>query len=226
MEAKTILRSIRTPGHRRSLLVRRVLAAVLIIGAGLSALHARRELPQAVVFARDVPAGSALQAEDLTLAPVPSHILPDSAVDTDLEKLEGRVVVAAAASGELVTDARLLSPELVDNLVNNSTLNTSGEKSHMIPLKLAEPDILPHLHHGDTVNVIAGNSNSDLIGTTSPAGSVIAAGGRVVATTSSRDGEDASTLLLALPASQADAVASASLSQPLTVVIVGQRATG
>ena len=62
MEAKTILRSIRTPGHRRSLLVRRVLAAVLIIGAGLSALHARRELPQAVVFARDVPAGSALQA--------------------------------------------------------------------------------------------------------------------------------------------------------------------
>lgn len=168
MEAKTILRSIRTPGHRRSLLVRRVLAAVLIIGAGLSALHARRELPQAVVFARDVPAGSALQAEDLTLAPVPSHILPDSAVDTDLEKLEGRVVVAAAARGELVTDARLLSPELVDNLVNNSTLNTSGEESHMIPLKLAEPDILPHLHHGDTVNVIAGNSNSELTGTTSP----------------------------------------------------------
>lgn len=226
MTADKLLKMLRTPGHRRALMLRRFVALVLVAAAGFSMLSARKEHPLAVVFARDVPAGHALSLDDVTLAPIPASALPETKVDTNLEELEGRVVVSAGSAGEILTETRLLGPQLVDDLVNNSTGKNSGEESHMIPLKPAEPDILPHLHHGDTVNVIAGAGKEEIEEGQTTAGSVIAAGGRVITTTSGEEESHATTVLLALPASQADAVAAASLSQPLTVVIVGQRATG
>ncbi|MDO5033038.1 SAF domain-containing protein [Corynebacterium sp.] len=217
--------SLTVPGHRRNVLIRRVLAAVLVIAAALSALTSARDHPTALVAAREIPAGHELQAEDITTARVPTEMLPSASLGSDPAEAVGRVSVAAIGKGEILSSSRVLSTELVADLVG-------GGESHMIPVKLAEPDILPHLHHGDTVNVIAGNgeptmamgSRPDAENPTPPSHTTIASGARVVAVGAPEEEARPDTVLLALAADSAEIVAAASLSQPLTVVIVGDRA--
>jgi len=207
--------------------VRRAIAVALLIAALASALSAAKELPRVPVFSRDLPAGAELALADVDLARLPSSSIPDSAVAAKPEELTGRVITAAAGKGEVITDARLLGEELVSSLVGGS----EDAAARMIPVKLAEPDIIPHLHHGDTVDVVtavdAASSPSDVgegEAPTAPTARVIATGGRVVSTSSAEGEASSSTVLLALPHDHANDVAAASLSQPLTVVIVGDRA--
>lgn len=222
-----LVSTLRTPGHRRGVVVRRAVAVALLIAALASALSAAKELPRVPVFSRDLPAGAELALADVDLARLPSSSIPDSAVAAKPEELTGRVITAAAGKGEVITDARLLGEELVSSLVGGS----EDAAARMIPVKLAEPDIIPHLHHGDTVDVVtavdAASSPSDVgegEAPTAPTARVIATGGRVVSTSSAEGEASSSTVLLALPHDHANDVAAASLSQPLTVVIVGDRA--
>ena len=222
-----LVSTLRTPGHRRGVVVRRAIAVALLIAALASALSAAKELPRVPVFSRDLPAGAELALADVDLARLPSSSIPDSAVAAKPEELTGRVITAAAGKGEVVTDARLLGEDLVSSLVGGS----EAAAARMIPVKLAEPDIIPHLHHGDTVDVVtavdAASSPSDVgegEAPTAPTARVIATGGRVVSTSSAEGEASSSTVLLALPHDHANDVAAASLSQPLTVVIVGDRA--
>ena len=222
-----LVSTLRTPGHRRGVVVRRGIAVALLIAALASALSAAKELPRVPVFSRDLPAGAELALADVDLARLPSSSIPDSAVAAKPEELTGRVITAAAGKGEVVTDARLLGEDLVSSLVGGS----EAAAARMIPVKLAEPDIIPHLHHGDTVDVVtavdAASSPSDVgegEAPTAPTARVIATGGRVVSTSSAEGEASSSTVLLALPHDHANDVAAASLSQPLTVVIVGDRA--
>ncbi|MCG7464020.1 SAF domain-containing protein [Corynebacterium tuberculostearicum] len=222
-----LVSTLRTPGHRRGVVVRRAIAVALLIAALASALSAAKELPRVPVFSRDLPAGAELALADVDLARLPSSSIPDSAVAAKPEELTGRVITAAAGRGEVITDARLLGEELVSSLVGGS----EDAAARMIPVKLAEPDIIPHLHHGDTVDVVtavdAASSPSDVgegEAPTTPTARVIATGGRVVSTSSAEGEASSSTVLLALPHNHANDVAAASLSQPLTVVIVGDRA--
>lgn len=222
-----LISTLRTPGHRRGVVVRRAIAVALLIAALASALSAAKELPRVPVFSRDLPAGAELALADVDLARLPSSSIPDSAVAAKPEELTGRVITAAAGKGEVITDARLLGEELVSSLVGGS----EDAAARMIPVKLAEPDIIPHLHHGDTVDVVtavdAASSPSDVgegEAPTAPTARVIATGGRVVSTSSAEGEASSSTVLLALPHDHANDVAAASLSQPLTVVIVGDRA--
>ena len=222
-----LVSTLRTPGHRRGVVVRRAIAVALLIAALASALSAAKELPRVPVFSRDLPAGAELALADVDLARLPSSSIPDSAVAAKPEELTGRVITAAAGKGEVITDARLLGEELVSSLVGGS----EAAAARMIPVKLAEPDIIPHLHHGDTVDVVtavdAASSPSDVgegEAPTTPTARVIATGGRVVSTSSAEGEASSSTVLLALPHDHANDVAAASLSQPLTVVIVGDRA--
>lgn len=222
-----LVSTLRTPGHRRGVVVRRAIAVALLIAALASALSAAKELPRVPVFSRDLPAGAELALADVDLARLPSSSIPDSAVAAKPEELTGRVITAAAGKGEVITDARLLGEELVSSLVGGS----EDAAARMIPVKLAEPDIIPHLHHGDTVDVVtavdAAPSPSDVgegEAPTAPTARVIATGGRVVSTSSAEGEASSSTVLLALPHDHANDVAAASLSQPLTVVIVGDRA--
>lgn len=221
-----LVSTLRTPGHRRGVVVRRAVAVALLIAALASALSAAKELPRVPVFSRDLPAGAELALADVDLARLPSSSIPDSAVAAKPEELTGRVITAAAGRGEVITDARLLGEDLVSSLVGGS----EAAAARMIPVKLAEPDIIPHLHHGDTVDVVtavdasppspAGEGEAP----TTPTARVIATGGRVVSTSSAEGEASSSTVLLALPHDHANDVAAASLSQPLTVVIVGDRA--
>ena len=222
-----LISTLRTPGHRRGVVVRRAIAVALLIAALASALSAAKELPRVPVFSRDLPAGAELALADVDLARLPTSSIPDSAVAAKPEELTGRVITAAAGRGEVITDARLLGEDLVSSLVGGS----EAAAARMIPVKLAEPDIIPHLHHGDTVDVVtavdAASSPSDVgegEAPTAPTARVIATGGRVVSTSSAEGEASSSTVLLALPHDHANDVAAASLSQPLTVVIVGDRA--
>ena len=214
------LQLLRTPGHRRSVLLRRVLACVLLVAAGLSAVASSREQPRAVVMAREVSAGEKLTRDDVSLARVPSSLLPATAMGSNPDDVVGRVLLASASPGEILTTTRLLSSDLIADF--------GMEDAHLIPLTLAEPEIASNLHHGDTVNIVGGSSTGEAealdVEFSAVHGSTIASGARVISVGTTDDGARGRTLLVALPADAAEAVAAASLAQPLTVVIVGDRA--
>lgn len=214
------LQLLRTPGHRRSVLLRRVLACILLVAAGLSAVASAREQPRAVVMAREVSAGEKLTRDDVSLVRVPSSLLPASAVGSNPDDVVGRVLLASASPGEILTTPRLLSSDLIADF--------GMEDGHLIPLTLAEPEIASNLHHGDTVNIVGGSSTGEAetldIDFSAVRGSTIASGARVISVGTTDHGARGRTLLVALPAEAAEAVAAASLAQPLTVVIVGDRA--
>ncbi len=214
------LQLLRTPGHRRSVLLRRVLACILLVAAGLSAVASAREQPRAVVMAREVSAGEKLTRDDVSLVRVPSSLLPSSAVGSNPDDVVGRVLLASASPGEILTTPRLLSSDLIADF--------GMEDGHLIPLTLAEPEIASNLHHGDTVNIVGGSSTGEAetldVDFSAVHGSTIASGARVISVGTTDHGARGRTLLVALPAEAAEAVAAASLAQPLTVVIVGDRA--
>lgn len=214
---------LRTPGHRRSVLIRRTLACMLLVAAAVSALASTREQPRTVVMAREVAAGEKLAQGDVAVARVPSSLLPATALGSNPEEAVGRVLVATAGAGEILTTTRLLSSDLVADF--------GMSDAHLIPLTLAEPEIASNLHHGDTVNIVGGTDSRDVDDAvalddygSSAQGATIASGARVVSVEAPDAGARTRTLLVALPAQAAEAVAAASLAQPLTVVIVGDRA--
>ncbi len=209
------LHVLRTPGHQRSVILRRIAATGLLLAAAASALASTREQPRVVVMARDVAAGETLALSDVSVARVPSSALPATALGSNPEDAVGRVLVAAASAGEILTSTRLLSSDLIADF--------GMEDGHLIPLTLAEPEISRNLHHGDTVNIVSTVDDSDDISAPTR-GSTIARGARVVSVGTDEEDARTHTLLVALPAEAAEAVAAASLTQPLTVVIVGDRA--
>lgn len=218
----SLFKTLQTPGHARSQLLRRLAGVALLLAALFVAASGLRDNPQVLVFARDVGAGQELRAEDVHTIRVPQDAIPTHGAIATADDVVGRVVTSPAVAGEFVTELRLLGDELTSNLVPDG---------HMVPLKLAEPDLVSLLHHGDTVNVVTSWEDGHSPGLFAPG--VVAEHARVIATSaditsgsgnSGRAGAGASaTILIALPAEQAQVVASASLSQPLTVVITGER---
>lgn len=244
------------PGRARTVAVRRLLAVGLVIAALCNAAVSLRAQPEVAVFAADVVPGQILSASDITVARLPADSIPASALES---VPEGSVVVAAAGAGEVVTSTRLLGPELTTSfgfsqgvdgdpgpIVSDSTEENFGTTWHMVPLPLAEPDVITLLHHGDEVSIItaadsartgggdpgsdAGPSSERDSGddvTAESAGELVAAGGRVISTAlpqgESRAGRPG-TILVGLPAAEAQKVAALSLTRPLTVVLTGPRA--
>ncbi|MDO5512684.1 SAF domain-containing protein [Corynebacterium sp.] len=192
---------IRTPGWRRAVLLRRVLA-VLLLGAALILLlrDAGPGTPRALVFTRPVVAGSAVERDDVALVSVPPALLPSTAV-RDPHDIEGRILAVDAPAGEIVSTTRFIGTDLNTSFV--------GEITTVVPVRLSEPEILPLLQHGDEVTVLAGGSER-----AEP--DVISTGGRVILV-DTRD--TPGTLLIGLPEESAHAVAAASLSSPLAVVL-------
>lgn len=190
--------AITRPGHHRSTLVRRALAAALVLVAlGSMLLDARSADPLVLTFAAPVPAGAVLTSADLAAVRLPAAIVPEGAL-TEVAQAEGKILAAGAAPGEVVTATRLVGPDLFTALVAEEP---PGEAFTMVPVPLAEPDILPMLRHGARVDVIGEG----------PA--IVAAGGRIVTV------GEAGTVLVLLRQTQAAAVAAASLTDPLTVVL-------
>ena len=153
--------------------------------------------PLTTTFSRSVDAGAVLTEADVTTIRLPPEIVPEGAL-SDPALAIGQILAAGAAQGEVVTSTRLVGPDLVAQLVDGEP---DGDPFTMVPLPLAEPDILPMLSHGARVDVVAEG----------PA--VIATGGRIVTVS------DNGTVLVLLRQQEAATVAAASLAQPLTVVL-------
>lgn len=205
-----VLNTLRTPGWHRALLLRRVAAAVLVLLALASAVHDTGDPgPQALVVARDISPGAAVTASDFELAPVPPQLLPEGALQNP-QAVEGRVAVAALKVGQVPTESSFIGPTLLAELLPDR----EGEKVNLVPLRLAEPEIITLLRHGDTVTVLSQAADS-------PAPEVVASGARVVLAEPVEEGPPG-TVLVALPESAAQQVAAAALYSPLAVVLTGE----
>lgn len=198
------LNFLRTPGYRRAVVLRRSAAAFLVVCAAVSALLSRADAdPGVVVFARDVAPGDVVEADDIEIRPLPEEFVPPSTVDT-VDAAAGQIVASHASTGEVVTATRLIGPDLVGALVGDDASNFT-----MVPVKLADPDIIPMLHHGDRVSVV----------TTGDGRPRTVADSGIVVTAGSTEEEGSSGVLLLLAHDDASAVAAASLASPLAVVV-------
>lgn len=135
---------------------------LLVCAAAILALHSRSNDPKVVVFTGALEAGQMITINDIELQERPESYTPEGAF-TATEDVLGTVTVSAAQPGEVVTNARFISSELTATLVHGKNSDEiTGEKSgeqglesvHMVPISLADPEIIPLLNHGDTVSVI------------------------------------------------------------------------
>ncbi|KQU39661.1 hypothetical protein ASG69_13150 [Rhodococcus sp. Leaf225] len=193
----------------RSSAARRILAAALVGLAVVSAYRtdpSRTEVP-VVVTATDVAPGTSLTAADVTVTRVDSSLLADGTLRS-VDDAVGRTVAGPVRSGEALTDVRLLGPRLA-----SATL-PSGD-ARIVPIRLADPELAQLLRAGDVVDVVRAapddTSSSGVIAESATVVMVSAPGSGV----SRRD----QLVLVALRADDASAVAAASLSDALTVLL-------
>ena len=131
--------------RRGALRRRRSLAALCAVGAVLAGLRAVAPPPPAtvdvVVAARDLPAGTVLEAADLEHARLP----PDAAPDALATSPEGAALAAPLRRGEPVTDVRLVGPDL-----------TATDPDRVaLPVRVSDADQVALLTAGDRIDLLA-----------------------------------------------------------------------
>jgi Flp pilus assembly protein CpaB len=197
----------RGSGFGRTLLLRRVAAAVLVGLAAVLALAPGSAGVAVVVATRDLAPGTVLEATEVTLRELPPQVVPDGAAHTPGAVL-GRTLAAPVRRGEPLTDVRLAGSELAQ------TVSTDPD-AVSVPLRLADPDVATLLHPGAAVDVVTVGERQD-----EPV--VLAHGARVLAVldTGTRTGaRDGRLVLVALAAAAATGAAAASISHALTVTV-------
>ncbi len=198
------------PDVLRTTLARRVIAGMLVLLAGVSALRPdpAGERRAVVIAARDLSPGVTLTADDVALQTRPAATLPDG-TESALDGFIGTTLTGPARRGEVLTDARILGSRLAGL--------TAGPDARVVPLSLADSAVLNLLRPGDVV---------DVLGAPSPAGDaaprLVATDAVVVlvsaASTAIGSGTDR-VVLVALPAPAATALAAATLIHTVTLTI-------
>ncbi|MGB7797325.1 MAG: SAF domain-containing protein [Pseudonocardiaceae bacterium] len=200
----------RGSGFSRAVLLRRAIAAVLVVLAAVLALipgRAGSADEAVVVAARDLAAGSVLGASQVTLRGLPEQVIPDGAARVPAAVL-GRTLAAPVRRGEPLTDVRLTGSDLTRAISTN-------QDTVSVPLRLADPGVAALLRPGATVDVVTVGERQD-----EPI--VLARAARVLAVleAGARGGEhDGRLVLVALDPVAATRVAAASISQTLTVTV-------
>lgn len=199
----------RGSGFGRTLLLRRISAALLVGLAAMLALTSgtgSSDVP-VVVAARDLTPGTTLDAAEVVLHGVPAQAVPDGAARATTAVL-GRTLAAPVRRGEPLTDVRLAGPALARAV-------SADPDAISVPLRLPDPDIAALLHPGARVDVVTlDERNAEPV--------VLARGARVLAVLEPADDTrttEGRLVLVALDAAGATRVAAASLSQPLTVTV-------
>jgi pilus assembly protein CpaB len=184
----------RRRGGRLPRTLRRVVACVLIVAAGVIALWppGAADGEQVVAFSRDLAVGTSLQAADLEV--IRSRPVPDGAI-RDPTILVGRELTGKARRGEVVTDARLTDPLGPD----------PGTGRVAVPVRPADPSIISLLGPGMHVAVIAVGEDGSTAALAADA--VVLA----IAPVAERGSVDR-PIVLAVPAEVADQVVAAALS--------------
>ena len=98
-----------------------LIAAVSVKQYLLSAKTFESNLNNVVVAKVDIPVGSRIIAEQLTVAQFPANVTPEGAISTIDDKLVGRVVVASLSPRDPITEAKL------------APIGAAGGLSSMIP---------------------------------------------------------------------------------------------
>ena len=216
-------------GIGRMLVVRRTMAALLILFAGVLALrapisYAAGQTP-VVVAARDLAPGHVATQADLVQRDVPNGLVPHGAL-RDPTEVQGRVLSDASRAGEPLTDLDLAGPtaspinDPTDNdpAGNNSTVNApavNDEAHAAVPVRLADPAVADFLRPGQRVDLVATSTRSD-----SEPPDVVAERVPVIAVRPSAEHQGRGRLIVVgLPNRQAATVAAASLTESVAVTL-------
>lgn len=189
---------------------RRPIAAVCAAVAVAAALQANSAPPpprtMVLTASRDLPAGVVVRADDLTRTAydpvsVPSGLLPDAAAAV------GRTTTAPVRSGEPITDARLLTSSLLDGYPGLVA----------VPVRIGDPGAVRLLRVGDRVDLLAadpqGETSARVVGRDVPVLAIPLPGEESPGLT------NGALVVVGLPAETAQAVAQASVSAFVSVVL-------
>jgi Flp pilus assembly protein CpaB len=199
VDAMNPIQALRTKGWARTVLIRRLIAAVLVAVATFLALRpeATTDAPM-LVTATDLSPGTVLSTKDVKLVRAPPHVIPAAAL-TDPGQASGQLLTGAAAAGEPITRKRLLGKE-------NTHLTTGLGDASAVPIRLPDPAIADLLMPGSHVDIIG------------PDRTILASAATVLTV---RPSTDAQTHLavIALPHDEAATVAAAALTQDLAITL-------
>ena len=208
-----LLATLRTPGWRRTLLVRRtaaLLLATLALALALRPADAGSRGP-VVVAARDLASGTALTSADLALATWPGDLVPAGVLTAPADGT-GRVLAGAARAGEPITDIRLVGPDAAGRV--------SGRPDDAaVPIRLADPDVARLLEPGSRVDVVTPASDGDRPVVLAADASVLTVVAAEADTISPGQGARGRLVLVALPRADAARVAAAALSEQVAVTL-------
>jgi len=204
-----LLRGIR-PDWTRTVAARRVMAAALVVLAGVAALRSDPDGGRTtiVVAARDLTPGVRLSDADVRIEMRSAAMVPDG-TQSDVSSVVGARLAGPARRGEVLTDVRLLGPRLAES--------TAGPNARIVPLPLSDTALLDLVRPGDVVDVLAA-ATSDTGADAKP--QVVATDAVVVLVSEKAKGAGAGSdrvVLVALPAHAANDVAAAALVQTVTL---------
>jgi pilus assembly protein CpaB len=208
-----LLATLRTPGWRRTLLVRRtaaLLLAALALALALRPTDAGSRGP-VVVAARDLPSGTALAPADLTLATWPGDLVPVCVLTAPADGT-GRVLAGAARAGEPITDVRLAGPDSAGRV-------TGRPGDAAVPIRLTDPDVARLLEPGSRVDVVTPAPNGDRPVVLAADAAVLTVVAAEADTISPGQGSRGRLVLVALPRADAARVAAAALSEQVAVTL-------
>ncbi|WP_251043487.1 RcpC/CpaB family pilus assembly protein [Arthrobacter sp. ISL-48] len=202
-------------GRHRRLAV----ALLLCLAAGIT-VHQLTPAPAATVTAwaaaRDLPAGTAVTAQDLEGVHVPPGLMTDGAI-RDGSEVTGKQLAAPLRKGQLVTDAQFLGPGL---------LTGTPPGTAAVPLRMADPSSIQLVSPGQLVNVVLTGANgyeqqspSEVLASAVPVLWTSGQGGKTGQWLNT--GETDGLIVVASDSAQAARLAGASTKGKLFFVLVG-----
>jgi Flp pilus assembly protein CpaB len=202
------------PDWARTVLARRITAGALVVLAGVIALRSNPDggLAEVIVVAHDLSPGVALAEDDVRLEKRAATTLPDGS-QADINAVVGSTLAGPARRGEVITDVRLLGSRLAES--------AAGKDARIVPLHPADSALVDLVRPGDVVDVL-GASDTEPVADSNARPRVVATGAIVVLVSARQKapatGNDR-VVLVALPASAANAVAAAALVQTITFTL-------
>ncbi len=198
------------PDWSRTVRARRIAAGGLVLLAGVAALRPDPADDRAfvVVAARDLGPGAALSTDDVRIETRLVPTIPDGS-ESDVGSVVGSTLAGPARRGEVLTDVRLLGRRLAES--------AAGPDARIVPIHPADSALIDLVRPGDVVDVVAATEGSaqatpHVVATDAIVVSV-SAKGKAQSTTADR------VVLVALPASSANAVAGAALVATVTLTL-------
>ena len=207
------LAQLTRPNWARTIAARRVAAALL---AALAVALFFRGDPDSqhvpvVVASHDLSPGHVIEPDDVRTVAHESGSAPDGVI-RDPNAVLGRTLAGATRKGQTLTDIAVIGPRL-------AAVSVGTADARIVPVRLADAGFAELLREGDRVDVLTAGSDPD---SHQPAATTpLATDAAVVLVSQAKGGRGGAerVVMLALPAPAASAVAIASLTNALTVVL-------